>query len=255
MAKKRSKERGIKSDETLFSIIEQLRRSGGAGVTELASELQLAKSTVHGHLMALQDRQFVVKRGRSYHLGLEFFNYGQFVRSKIDIFQAGKFAVDRLEEATGEMAWLITHEQGRAMYIYGRSGENDINTNSLLGRWVHMHYNSGGKAILAHLSRERVNQIIDQHGLSAKTNQTITSREEVHKECARVREQGFALNFGEDLEGIHAIGVPLIFEGEIQGALSVAGPAHRLSEERCQSELFEQLRAVTDEIELNLAYQ
>jgi len=68
-----------------------------------------------------------------------------------NIFRSGMEAVDRLEQATGEMAWLITHEHGKAMYIYGRGGQNDIDINTILGQWVHMHCNSGGKAILAHL--------------------------------------------------------------------------------------------------------
>lgn len=246
---------GIKSDETLFSIIEQLRQSNGAGVTELASELHVAKSTIHGHLTTLRERGFVTKRGQQYHLGMEFFRYGQYVRAEINIFQAGAFAVDRLEQTTGEMSWLVTHENGKAMHIYGRSGDNDINPNTLLGTWVHMHCNSGGKAILAHLSRERVDQIVDQHGLPAKTSNTITSRETLHEACAQIIEQGYALNLSEDLKGIHAIGIPLLFEGKIQGALSVAGPAHRLPKERCEGEILDQLHAATDEIELNLAYQ
>lgn len=246
---------GIKSNETLFSIIERLQRSEGAGVTEISNDLNISKSTVHGHLVTLLKHGFATKRGQQYHLGLEFFKYGQHVRSEIDIFQAGTFAVDRLEQMTGEMAWLTTHENGRVMYIYGRSGENDINPNTLLGTWVHMHYNSGGKAILAYLSEERIDEIVDQHGLPSRTSNTITSRKRLHKECEQIREQGYALNLSEDLNGIHAIGIPLLFNGEIQGALSVAGPAHRLPKKRCEGEVFDQLRAATDEIELNLAYR
>jgi len=118
-----------------------------------------------------------------------------------------------------------------------------------------MHYNSGGKAILAHLPDREVNVIIDEYGLPAQTENTITTRETLFDELERIREQGYALNLSEDLKGIHAIGVPLTFDGEIQGALSIAGPAHRLSKERCEGEVFDQLRAATDEIELNLAYR
>ena len=54
---------------------------------------------------------------------------------------------------------------------------------------------------------------------------------------------------------MHAIGVPLTFDGEIKGALSIAGPAHRMPREHCEGEILEQLEAATDEIELNMAYQ
>jgi IclR family acetate operon transcriptional repressor len=245
----------IKSDETLFALIECIREFDGAGVTELAEQLDIAKSTVHGHLTSMRDHGFVVKRGSEYHLGLTFFDYGQYVRGQLGIFRSGMQAVDQLEKATGEMAWLITHENGKAMYIYGRGGQNDIDINTILGTWAYMHCNSGGKAILAHLPEEEIHAIVDEHGLPARTENTITTRDALFDELEQIREQGYALNRSEDLKGVHAIGIPLMFGGEIQGALSIAGPAHRLSQERCEGEVLDQLRAATDEIELNLAYR
>jgi len=247
--------KGIKSDETLFALIETLRELDGAGVTELAAELDVAKSTIHGHLTSMREHGFVAKRGAEYHLGLGFFHYGQYVRGQQNIFRSGMEAVDELERATGEMVWLITHENGKAMYIYGRGGQNDIDINTILGQWAYMHCNSGGKAILAHLPEREITEIIDEYGLPSQTENTITTRDALFDELEEIRNQGYALNLSEDLKGIHAIGIPLTFEGEIQGALSIAGPAHRLSRERCEGEVFDQLRAATDEIELNLAYR
>ena len=118
-----------------------------------------------------------------------------------------------------------------------------------------MHYNSGGKAILAHLPTSEVESIIDTHGLPARTAQTITDRERLLAELDRIEAQGYALNRSEDLAGIHAVGVPLIVDGEVRGALSVAGPAHRMSRDRCEGPILDQLRAATDEIDLTLAYR
>lgn len=247
--------KGIKSDETLFALIETLRELDGAGVTELAAQLDVAKSTIHGHLTSMREHGFVVKRGGEYHLGLAFFDYGQYVRGQLNIFRSGMEAVDELERATGEMAWLISHENGKAMYVYGRGGQNNIDINTILGQWAYMHCNSGGKAILAHLPEKEINEIVDEYGLPSQTENTITTRDALFDELEQIRNQGYALNLSEDLKGIHAIGIPLTFEGEIQGALSIAGPAHRLSRERCEGEVFDQLRAATDEIELNLAYR
>ncbi|MFD1600896.1 IclR family transcriptional regulator [Halobellus rarus] len=255
MGKKSGKSQGIKSDETLFDVVELLRRLDGAGVTELADRLGIAKSTVHGHLTTLVERGFVVKRGGEYHLGLRFFQYGQYVRSQLEIFQSGLAAVDRIERETGEMSWLIAHQNGKAIYVYGRGGDNDINVNTILGTQDHMHYNSGGKAILAHLPEADVDRIVERHGLPARTENTITDRERLDEELEQIREQGYALNLSEDLEGIQAIGVPLTVDGDVQGALSVAGPAHRMSKERCEGEILEHLRAATDEIDLTIAYR
>ena len=247
--------KGINSDETLFDLVELLRELDGAGVTELADRLGVAKSTVHAHLTSLCDRGFAVKRAGEYELGLRFFEYGQYARSQLEIVRSGAFAVDELEAQTGEMVWLLTHQNGKAIYVYGRAGDNDIDVNTILGTWIHMHYNSGGKAILAHLPTSEVESIIDTHGLPARTAQTITNRDRLLGELDGIEDQGYALNLSEDLEGIHAVGVPLIVDGEVQGALSVAGPAHRMSRDRCEGPILDQLRAATDEIDLTLAYR
>ena len=246
---------GIESDETLFDIVEHLRQLDGAGVTELAEELGLAKSTVHGHLTTLRERGFVVKRSGRYELGLRFFEYGQYVRSQLEIVQSGTAVVAQLEEETREMVWLLTHQNGKAIYVYGRSGDNDIDIDTILGTRTHMHYNSGGKAILAHLPESEVRHVVDTHGLPARTSNTITDPERLLAELDRIREQGYALNLSEDLDGIHAVGVPLTVDGEVQGALSVAGPAHRMPKERCEGDVLDRLRAATDEIDLTLAYR
>ncbi|WP_313696149.1 IclR family transcriptional regulator [Halorarum halobium] len=247
--------RGVRSDETLFSIIEQLREADGMGVTELAARTGFAKSTVHDHLASLLAHDFVEKRGDTYHLGLQFFSYGQYVRNQYDVYEAAKPIVDDLVESTGEMAWLLAHENGRLMYLYGRAGRTNINANTLIGSWAYMHCNSGGKAILAQLPESEVREIIDAHGLPARTDNTITDPDALLAELERVREQGYGLNLGEDLEGIHAVAVPLVFEESVHGALAVAGPAHRVSRERCETDLAERLRASTNDVELNLAYR
>lgn len=246
---------GIKSDETLFDIVELLRELDGAGVTELAERLGVAKSTVHGHLTTLRRRGFVVRRSDQYELGLQFFEYGQYVRSQLEIVESGTFAVDQLEAETREMVWLLTHQNGKAIYVYGRGGDNDIDINTILGTRTHMHYNSGGKAILAHLSESEVMDVVETHGLPPRTENTITDPERLLAELDRIRTKGYALNLSEDLSGIHAVGVPLTVDGDVQGALSVAGPAHRMPKERCEGAVLDRLRAAMDEIDLTLAYR
>lgn len=246
---------GIKSDETLFDLVEHIRAADGAGVTELASATGRAKSTVHGHLSTMRDRGFVVKRDGEYHLGLEFFNYGHHVRARRAVYDAALAVLRDVADDTGETAWLMAHENGRVIYLDGRSEGLDINVNSLIGSWKYMHSNSGGKAILAHLPEEEVDEILARHGLPAQTEATVTDRERLDEELAEARERGYALNFGEDLSGIHAVAVPLVLEGSVVGSLAVAGPAHRLPRERCEGELADRLSAAANDVQLSLTYR
>jgi DNA-binding IclR family transcriptional regulator len=246
---------GIQSDETLFTVIELLRKTDGAGVTELAERTGLAKSTIHGHLTSLHDRGFVTNRNGTYRLSLRFFDYGQYVRKQHEIYGVARNIVDELSDETGEIVGITTEENGKVVYLYGCGGQTDINVDSIVGSHLYMHQNSGGKAILAHLPDARVDAIIDEHGLPGRTENTITDREELYEELEQTRERGYALNLSEDLEGIHAVGVPLIHSGTVQGALTIAGPSYRVTREQCETELVDRLRAATDDIELALTYK
>lgn len=136
---------GIEPDETPFDLAELLRELDRAGATELAERLAVAKSAIHGHLTTLRDRGFVVKRSGRYELGLRFFEYGQCARSQLEIVQSGTLAVEKLEAETREMVWLLTHQNGMAIYVYGRAGDNEVSVNTILGARTHTHCNSGGR--------------------------------------------------------------------------------------------------------------
>ncbi|MFB6078872.1 MAG: IclR family transcriptional regulator [Halarchaeum sp.] len=245
----------VGSDETLFAIVEALRERDGAGVTELATDLDLAKSSVHKHLRTMVEHGYAVNDGGEYRLGLEFFSVGEDARDRHDVYRAAKGQVDALAAETGEMAWLLVEENGRAVYLHGARGDADVNVESIAGSWTHLHLNSGGKAILAHLPRERVDDVVAEHGLPGRTEHTVTDRAALDAELEAIRERGYAVNRREDLEGISAIGAPVVHDGSVVGALAVAGAARRVTREDREDELAERLLTAVDDVEVNLAYQ
>lgn len=245
---------GIRSDETLFSIVEAIRERNGAGVTELAEDVSLSKSTVHKHLTSLRANDFVAKRGDVYYLGLQFFSNGIYVRNRYDVYHAAKSEIEELATETGESAWLIVPENGMGMFLYGKSASTTMDPDSVVGRWAHLHAHSGGKAILAHSPRDEVESILDRHGLPKYTENTITDRETMFEELRAIRERGYAINVKEDMEGVSAVGVPVIFDGRPVGAISIAGPASRIDTDRSRNALADLLFEAADNTELRLVY-
>lgn len=69
-------DRGVKSDETLFSIIEMLQSGEWAGISEISREIDVANSTVHRHLQSLLTHELVVKHNGRYRLGYRFLELG-----------------------------------------------------------------------------------------------------------------------------------------------------------------------------------
>lgn len=249
-----SDSQSVKSDETLFAIVETIKEREQAGVTEIARSVDLAKSTVHKHLTALEQHGYVVNENGTYRSGLQFFSDGIDVRNQYDVFHAAKDRVDMLASETAEAVWLVVHENGRLMFLYGSVNNNTFNSHAVVGQWKHLHSTSGGKAILAHLPEDVVHELIVERDLPSHTENTITDREELETTLEEIRETGIAWNKKEDFKGVHAIAAPIILDGTPIGAITIAGAASRLTEEYCATQLRDPLLEAVNDVELRLAY-
>ena len=247
--------RTVQSDEKLLSILATIREREVTSITELASELDYAKSTIHSHLRTLNEHGFVTQFDDGYHIGLRFLDYGIYARDERQIFRAAREHVDELAVETGERVWCIAEEHDQAVYLYSAEGDHAIHTHENVGRHASLHHIAAGKAILAHLPPERVAEILDGTDLERHTPNTITDRDELIEELEEIRERGVAFNLEESMEGLHAIGVPIKrTDGGVYGAISIGGPANRLTRERLEHELTELLPATANEIEINIRH-
>ncbi len=245
----------MKSDETLFAVVETLKELDGAGATAVADRLGIAKSTAHRHLTALERNEYVVKRGEEYRLGLRFLDLGGYVCTADEQYRMIRPKVRELAEETDELAQFIVEEHGRGVFVFRESGDKAVTTEARIGKRVPLHHTSAGKAILAHLPDERVDEILDARGLPSRTENTITDREELHADLDRIRERGYAFDMDEHIKGLWAMGAPIESPGGgVLGGLSVAGPTHRMKDDEFQDEVHGLLLGLVNELELNLTY-
>lgn len=246
---------GVKSDETLFDIVEHLHDNPASGVTAIANEFGLAKSTVHSHLTTLKERGYVLQDETGYRLGLKFLDLGIVARNRRKEFELIKQTVDDLAEETGEQVWFWVEENGTGVVLYSSWGERAVRTNGRIGLRVPLHSTAGGKAILARLPQERVRAIIEQRGLPELTEHTISTEAELFDELEQVRERNVSINVSDHIRGMNAIGVPVVDnEGRLYGSISVSGPANRLREEVLRDEYADLLDGVSTELGINLTF-
>ncbi len=111
-------------------------------------------------------------------------------------------------------------------------GNNAIQIDTHTGEAVYLHNTALGKAILAHLPKERVEEIIDRHGLPSKTDRTITDKKELFETLEGVHERGIAFDDEERINGLRCVAVPILDNGKTIGAISVSGPKSRMDNER-----------------------
>ncbi|WP_254533201.1 IclR family transcriptional regulator [Natrinema gelatinilyticum] len=246
---------GIKSNETLFELVDTLKQLDGAGITELADRMDVSKSTIYRHLTTLLDAEYVVRDGQEFRLSLKFLEYGGYVRRTNEIAKQIRPRIEDLADKTGELSAYVTEEYGQGVFVYRGIGENAVGTDGGVGKRFHLNSLAAGKAILAEYPSERVDEIIETQGLPAYTNNTITEADELRAELDVVREQGYAFDHEEHLKGLNAVAARVYGpNGEPQGAFSIAGPSHRMKGDWFESEIPELLLGTITEFQLDITY-
>ncbi len=245
----------IKSARTTFQMLEVIKERDKVTAAELTDEFPLSKSSIHNYLNTLEHEGYIINEEGTYRLGLRLLDLGGYARHKKRLYQSSKDEVTKLAVESGEMANLLVEEHGRGIYLYRANGEQAVTSDSYIGHRVYLHNTALGLAILAHLPRERVNKIIEQHGLPQTTENTITDRNALLDRLDRVRETGLAFDEEERLKGLRCVAIPIIDKNdEVKGAISISGPMSRLQGDYYQTELPEKLKNAANMIELNINY-
>ena len=242
-----------KTTETSLQVVEVLRGTDGMTIAELSEHIELAPSTVHRHLTTLKKHGYVVHDGDVYALGLQFLTVGGQIQRRVTAYPMIKEKVDALADETGERAQFLVEENGERVYLYTEVGQSAVQTGAHVGKRGPLHTSAAGKAILSNYDRDRVESIIDARGLDGVHGGSVT-REELFEELERVRDRGYAFNRQETTAGVHAVGAPVTADGEVIGALSVAGPASRITDDRFTEVLPERILGAVNELELYIEH-
>lgn len=239
-----------------IEIMGALMQLDGAGVTELADYLDESKSTTYTYLKSLEKGGLVTKADDDYQLSYEMLIFGEYVRNQSLLYTIGKTEIDSLAAETGQYAHLVVEENGRGHNLYKSKGDHAVGEDYQMAKFQqrdYLHITASGKAILAYLPRERVEEIIDRHGLPARTERTITRRERLFEELDEIREQGYSRNDEEEIEGFRAIGAPIRSrDGSVLGSMSVSGPKSVFSDESEYREIVNLVVKTANIIEVNV---
>lgn len=246
----------VKSTRTLFTIVDALREHESAGAAALADELGMPKSTVHVHLKTLEEEGYLTNDDGAYRFSFRFLELGGETRHRLDAYRAARSEVDGLALETGEAAHFGVEERGLRVLLYSSTHDGGVYDNSPDGYYTNIHWTAQGKALLATLPDERVHKIVDEHGLPAATDRTITDRDRLFEELTAIRDRGYATEFDEHREGLGTIAAALEPDVTERGpaAIGLSGPSRRLKRKNEDGDLVEAVRSAVDVATLELEY-
>lgn len=245
----------VKSTRTTFEIIETLKEIDGGGVTEVADHLGVPKSTVHNYLTTLEEAEYVLKEGNEYRVGIRFLELGAYARNEMQLYEIAKEEVEKLAAETGELGNLLIEEHGRGSYLHRARGDQAVKVEEHIGTRVYLHSTALGKSILAFMSEERRQAIIDRHGLPPSTENTTTDPEELAEELEVIRERGYSTDDEERIKGLRCVAAPVLSnDGRVLGAVSVSAPTNRMQGDTFEEEIPAKVQEAVNVIELNVTY-
>jgi DNA-binding IclR family transcriptional regulator len=209
---------------TILEIVSHSKK--GLTNSEVSRRLKLPKSTVSYILRTLQQRGYLYKDEPSgrYRLSAKLFSVGSEALRGLELHDVALPVLQDLVDKTGLAGHLAILDGREAVYVEKMDKPGFIRMNTWVGRRVDVHCTAVGKALIAHLPQETVNEIVKTKGLTKYTPRTITSPHQLFAELAKVRAEGYAVDDGENSPGVKCVAAAIFnIQKKAVAALGLTG--------------------------------
>jgi DNA-binding IclR family transcriptional regulator len=224
----------VQSVDRAVTVLEILASAGEAGVTQIAGELGVHKSTAFRLVAALERRGLVeqhAERGK-YRLGVGILRLAGATTARLDLVQESRPLCRALAAGTNETVNLTVLSDGAALYIDQVAGSSALQPHNWVGQRIPLHATSNGKVLLSGLPDSEVLTLVGRRPRTY-TPSTLSTGADVLADVAQARTQGYALAVDELEVGLSAVAAPIRnVHGDVIASVSVSGPTFRLQDER-----------------------
>lgn len=224
----------VQSVDRAVSVLEILAHAGEAGVTEIAVELGVHKSTAFRLVSALEQRGLVEQhtdRGK-YRLGVGLIRLAAATTARLDLVQESRALCRALALETGETVNVTVLSDDAALYVDQIAGSSALQPHNWVGQRIPLHATSNGKVLLSAMSDTEAARVVGRKPRTF-TERTVASSVELVNQLAAVRASGYAVAVDELEVGLTAVAAPVRnAHGDVVASLSVSGPSFRLEGDR-----------------------
>jgi DNA-binding IclR family transcriptional regulator len=219
----------IESVANALRLLALFREQDVVRVTDASKKLGVARSTAHRLLMTLAHEGFVQqeRNSRAYRPGPALLEFAFSSAGIQELRQAAQPLMEELSVSLRETVQLLVLEGRSARFIESVECDRPVRVTGRTGSLLPAHATAGGKALLSALAPEEVRRLFPS-GLARITDQTNTNMKAFMEELGEIARQGYALNLGESLEGLHAAAVCVTNPaGKVVASLAVSVPSDR----------------------------
>lgn len=202
------------------------------GVREIARKVNLSSSTA-GRLLAAMKELGILRQNpttRAYALGGKVLAWAGVYSASLDVRTLALPALNELQRSTRETVSLYVLEGNERVCVERIESTLSIRFSYRLGQRLPLYAGAAGKAILAFLPPDWRAEILTNTPLQAFTNATLTSLDTLEAELAKIRQQGFAISYGEWTADAAGVAAPILDrQGVVQAAINISGPIQRFT--------------------------
>lgn len=204
------------------------------GVSALSAELRLPKSTVARYLSVLNELGFVQQTSddQRYRLGPKLYLLGRAVPLSALVREAARPHLVALTARLGETSILAIADGPTALCIEKIESPHAMRLTARIGERVPLHGGGSSRCLLSFLP-DAEREAYLARPLVARGPGTITDPDILRALAAETRARGYVISRGEIDAGMVSIAAP-VWDGcgTVIAAISMAGPALRLTEEQ-----------------------
>ncbi len=248
----------IQSVSHALDVLEEFRGEvDELGVTELSKKLKLHKNNVFRILATLQSRNYIEQNraNDNYRLGVKCLELGQTFIQQRGMLKQAKPVLQELAEKTGETSYVSILRGDEVVYLDSVEPTATVRVVSRLGLHMPTHATAAGKALVAFESEEDLRKRFGAE-LKAYTRNTLRTIEDLLRDIEKVRDRGYATDLEEFEIGLKCIASPIRdYTRKVIGALSVSGPAHRLTDEVIQTSIGVEVIQLAKDLSTRLGFR
>src|SRR5688500_12314878 len=153
---------GVQSVDRAVSVLEIHAREGSAGVSEVAAEIGVHKSTAFRLLAALEERDLVEQnadRGK-YQLAFGILRLASSIPARIDLVRQSRPLLDALAADLDETINIAVVRKHYAVNVQQAMGTAAVASQNWVGHLTPLHATASGKILLAHMPEEQYDTIL-----------------------------------------------------------------------------------------------
>ena len=216
----------------VLRILEVLQDSSvGLGLKAICDETGINKSTAHRFLKHLEREGYLLRTGSgAYLIGPRLTYISACANRSATLQVVARPILGDLWRTTQETVNLGVLDHGTLLYIDVMESPHEFRLVSRIGTRRSLHVAALGKTLTAFLPASEYERVLNGIVFQRVTPKSIANIVQLRAELDKVRRQGYAIDNEEALLGCRCVSAPILNNDKVAiGALSVAGPAMRIS--------------------------